>query len=560
MADQWHYSKNNQQHGPVIAARLKELAASGELAPTDLVWKEGMSDWKPAKSIKGLFSGQTAVSPPPPPLPSPTAAPDAGTTLWQRIYADKLIFLGCCLAVSLLFTWIVPGFFTPSMPSTSYSDILSEPGFEGFTYGDPELEREVERRLREYDRGSSSRATARVLTLIFVLLDIGLAVAVGLVAYGRFTATSLDTLYAFGPPALPFANPWGVDERAAPNKPEMLRRMAAVGVGALLVLSLFAAIGEPTVLLFSLWLAVAALFLLLFGPISRSFLYAKWLPADGESGWVQFHQSGSLSREDGTSASFHRLKNHQFIDIWQNGEIIDSWKVLSLSQKSLEVQDREGRTRRYKKSMTAAEKLMSNPLSLLETSRDELLAETWLPADGTGPWIQFSRDGAFVCGDSTAGRYTLSGEQPNEAIRVQLTDNSTRQFKVVSLSLNQLVLDEGGKAMIYQRQRSSKKAGNATQADSSGSQIAPSDDGGSSENPLAGIFNFFTKTKCPQCQQRAGVKKGSRCVDREQRVMSLAEGNQMVQKWVNVEWWQYRFVCKNCNHEWFQTKQHINKA
>lgn len=54
MAAEWHYSKAGKQHGPVSAADLKALVKSGELAPTDLIWKEGLAEWKTAGSIKGL--------------------------------------------------------------------------------------------------------------------------------------------------------------------------------------------------------------------------------------------------------------------------------------------------------------------------------------------------------------------------------------------------------------------------------------------------------------------------------------------------------------------------
>lgn len=65
--EEWHYAKDGQQFGPISAADLKRLATTGELSATDLVWKDGMADWKKAASIKGLFLiGQSATSSPPP--------------------------------------------------------------------------------------------------------------------------------------------------------------------------------------------------------------------------------------------------------------------------------------------------------------------------------------------------------------------------------------------------------------------------------------------------------------------------------------------------------------
>jgi hypothetical protein len=55
MGEQWHYSRGGKTVGPVSALELKRLASSGQLAPTDLVWKEGMPDWVAADQLKGLF-------------------------------------------------------------------------------------------------------------------------------------------------------------------------------------------------------------------------------------------------------------------------------------------------------------------------------------------------------------------------------------------------------------------------------------------------------------------------------------------------------------------------
>jgi hypothetical protein len=56
----WYYAQGDEEHGPVTAVQLKALAEQGKLRPSDLVWKEGMEDWKPANEVRGLFS-QDAV-------------------------------------------------------------------------------------------------------------------------------------------------------------------------------------------------------------------------------------------------------------------------------------------------------------------------------------------------------------------------------------------------------------------------------------------------------------------------------------------------------------------
>ena len=73
----YFYVRDGEQVGPVTTAQLKELAANGGLDPEDLVWQEGLPDWKPARKFAGLFPAPAAAAPPPPPMPPPVAGHDA---------------------------------------------------------------------------------------------------------------------------------------------------------------------------------------------------------------------------------------------------------------------------------------------------------------------------------------------------------------------------------------------------------------------------------------------------------------------------------------------------
>jgi uncharacterized membrane protein YhaH (DUF805 family) len=70
MAESWHVSINGALKGPLTSEQVRLLAARGQLQTTDHVWKEGMSDWVAASSIRGLFpqqptAPQIAAGPPP---------------------------------------------------------------------------------------------------------------------------------------------------------------------------------------------------------------------------------------------------------------------------------------------------------------------------------------------------------------------------------------------------------------------------------------------------------------------------------------------------------------
>jgi len=59
----WFYDKQGQQQGPVDAGALGELVRSGTLSPDTLVWKEGMGDWQPYRTVAELNSSSSQTSP-----------------------------------------------------------------------------------------------------------------------------------------------------------------------------------------------------------------------------------------------------------------------------------------------------------------------------------------------------------------------------------------------------------------------------------------------------------------------------------------------------------------
>lgn len=412
MAAEWHYSKDGKQHGPVSAADLKAMAKSGELSPTDMVWQEGMAEWKPAGSLKGLFSPSSGPSPSkaPPPLPANPSTQLTIKPVGKSIFADKMLVVGCCLGISILLTAVSPG----------------------------------------------------RLSGVFFILDVALGIATGYFAYKRLASTSTDKLYESGIPTLPFSSPWSQEERSAPNKPEMIRRIAAACVGALMLFAIYAAQSEGEAL-FALWLASIVVLLLLIGPVFRMFLPAKWIPAEGGNGWLEFARSSSFTREDGTSATYKVLPNFQFIDVWRNGTLIDAFKIMSLKKSELELQHRDGTITKYKRSMTAGEALVLNPLSLLEDTPEEKrdrrlsrLQEKWEPVSGEGPAIQFTDDkgkadeGAYIRFDGFAARYSLSKETPFDIITIHCGEQ-TVSLKILSLERDELVLGGEGGSVHYKR-------------------------------------------------------------------------------------------------------------
>ena len=42
MADEWFFTQNGQQAGPVDFSVVQQMAAAGQIRPSDLIWKQGM--------------------------------------------------------------------------------------------------------------------------------------------------------------------------------------------------------------------------------------------------------------------------------------------------------------------------------------------------------------------------------------------------------------------------------------------------------------------------------------------------------------------------------------
>lgn len=86
MSEQWYFTKGNQHTGPVDFTKLKELATTGQIAATDLVWKAGMLTWLPASELPGLLSD----GPPPVPVSAPGLPPGRAEAESNRPAGDPL--------------------------------------------------------------------------------------------------------------------------------------------------------------------------------------------------------------------------------------------------------------------------------------------------------------------------------------------------------------------------------------------------------------------------------------------------------------------------------------
>jgi uncharacterized protein DUF4339 len=51
ITNQWYVSRDGKQHGPFSDADLAKFSRLGQLQANDLLWREGLPDWRPATTI-----------------------------------------------------------------------------------------------------------------------------------------------------------------------------------------------------------------------------------------------------------------------------------------------------------------------------------------------------------------------------------------------------------------------------------------------------------------------------------------------------------------------------
>lgn len=96
---EWFYIKNGEQVGPFSQEELLNKKNSGEVAPTDMVWREGMAEWQPIQQV-AEFGGSGAPAQVAQAAPGQMGAPaqKIDNYLWQSIVVTLL----CCLPLGVV--------------------------------------------------------------------------------------------------------------------------------------------------------------------------------------------------------------------------------------------------------------------------------------------------------------------------------------------------------------------------------------------------------------------------------------------------------------------------
>ncbi len=82
-SSEWFYVQDRQKVGPVSKEEIRSLFEQGTIAGEDLVWTQGMSEWKPASQVQARFAPPAAR--PAAPVAAPTPVPEIGAGLEPAI-------------------------------------------------------------------------------------------------------------------------------------------------------------------------------------------------------------------------------------------------------------------------------------------------------------------------------------------------------------------------------------------------------------------------------------------------------------------------------------------
>jgi hypothetical protein len=101
MSDGWYYSRDGKSFGPFVLESLQQLAATGHLRLTDLLWKDGMKEWKPVAAVKQVFQTPKAQR-----RYAPGARTASGPFYTVRVFLIGAVFgLGLGLFLGVLAPW-----------------------------------------------------------------------------------------------------------------------------------------------------------------------------------------------------------------------------------------------------------------------------------------------------------------------------------------------------------------------------------------------------------------------------------------------------------------------
>ena len=204
----WYWREGNEQHGPVTWEKLRSLAESGKVSPSDWVMREGWPDWKLACEANDSSIDMAAVGPlpEPPPLPlppvqSPAAAPaGAAPTASAALSLQPVAPVATVAMPVVTLSAALPLPLPPLAPQQTLIEPEPAPatGPDGVNQGDvvnlrrvlrDDGTREQPEHPSQWNVPAIAALAASVMGLLFLAFEMGL-IGVGLGGWCLYTASA----------------------------------------------------------------------------------------------------------------------------------------------------------------------------------------------------------------------------------------------------------------------------------------------------------------------------------------------------------------------------------
>ncbi|MFK7850491.1 MAG: GYF domain-containing protein [Akkermansiaceae bacterium] len=112
---EWYVTREGKQYGPVSLNDLKAEAKSGELNPRlDMIWKEGMEEWKSAGKVDGIFEKNAEAEAEeirkatPPPAPTPKSERATASEMEEYLHEENEYTEGTSRGGYIFICYILP--------------------------------------------------------------------------------------------------------------------------------------------------------------------------------------------------------------------------------------------------------------------------------------------------------------------------------------------------------------------------------------------------------------------------------------------------------------------
>lgn len=104
----WHFARNGKTVGPIEKFELVDRAARGEFGPDDLVWHPDFgTEWRPARTVTGLFTATAAVTMPDAPVVGGTGGLTPNRDITRRVREVLGGRWGLAVGFTLLFQMLI---------------------------------------------------------------------------------------------------------------------------------------------------------------------------------------------------------------------------------------------------------------------------------------------------------------------------------------------------------------------------------------------------------------------------------------------------------------------